>query len=105
MLNCAVVLFQNPIEKIQFYMDHRREREQQILAALRNAESASCTVTDIVTAVYTVSIYRPSCTVTDIVTAVYTVSINSYIFLVEVYLPLGLQCRDISISHSSEMQR
>ncbi|XP_043206469.1 endoribonuclease LACTB2-like isoform X2 [Amphibalanus amphitrite] len=44
---------QNPIEKIQFYMDHRREREQQILAALRNAESASCTVTDIVTAVYT----------------------------------------------------
>ena len=47
--------FQNPVEKIQFYMDHRREREQQILAALRDATAPSCTVTDIVTAVYTVS--------------------------------------------------
>lgn len=42
---------QNPAEKIQFYMDHRREREQQLIAALRDAPGS--TVTDLVTAVYT----------------------------------------------------
>ncbi len=46
-------LFQDPIERLEYYISHREERERQILEAMQSG-SVKMSPMDIVKAVYTV---------------------------------------------------
>ena len=45
---------QSPVEKIEYYISHRNERERQIFECLKNHKNDSLTAMDIVKVVYKV---------------------------------------------------
>ena len=60
-LNYLIFIFQDPIERIEFYIEHRNQREQQILAAMSSKSKKAWTPMDVVKIVYTVhTVYAES---------------------------------------------
>ena len=56
LLTSLIFIKQNPIEKIEEYIAHRNQREEQILATLEKQSGKYITAMEIVKLVYTVSL-------------------------------------------------
>lgn len=51
-INFFYYIFQDPIPKIQYYISHRNQREEQILEALKNNSDKPLTEMDLVKIIY-----------------------------------------------------
>ena len=51
----------DPVKKIEYYISHRNQREEQILGVLESKPDESMTAMDIVKVVYTVRVKPSAC--------------------------------------------
>lgn len=52
MVLMLLIVFQDPIEKIEYYISHRNQREEQILETLKNNSDKPLTEMDLVKIIY-----------------------------------------------------